>query len=83
VGRPDRRDGGGFTYAEVDRLLARLVDERARPDELIADGFDPAFVARISRMIMTSHYKRRLPLIAKVSQRTIDRDFRYARDWGT
>ena len=37
----------------------------------------------ISRMIMTSHYKRRLPLIAKISQRTIDRDFRYARDWGT
>lgn len=73
----------GFTYAEVDRLLARLVDERARPDELIADGFEPAFVARIGRMIQTSHYKRRLPLIAKVSPRTIDRDFRYARDWGT
>ncbi len=82
VGQTDETELG-FTYAEVDRLLARLVDERARPDELVADGFDPAFVARISRMIMTSHYKRRLPLIAKVSQRTIERDFRYARDWGT
>jgi NAD+ synthase len=82
VGQTDETELG-FTYAEVDRLLARLVDERARPDELIADGFDPAFVARISRMIMTSHYKRRLPLIAKISHRTIDRDFRYARDWGT
>jgi NAD+ synthase len=82
VGQTDETELG-FTYAEVDRLLARLVDERARPDELIADGFDPAFVARIGRMIMTSHYKRRLPLIAKVSLRTIDRDFRYARDWGT
>jgi NAD+ synthase len=82
VGQTDESELG-FTYAEVDRLLARLVDERARPDELIADGFDATFLARISRMIQTSHYKRRLPLIAKISNRTIDRDFRYARDWGT
>jgi NAD+ synthase len=82
VGQTDETELG-FTYAEVDRLLARMVDERARPDELIADGFDPAFIQRIHRMIQTSHYKRRLPLIAKVSHRTIDRDFRYARDWGT
>jgi NAD+ synthase len=82
VGQTDETELG-FTYAEVDRLLARMVDERARPDELIADGFDPTFIARIHRMIQTSHYKRRLPLIAKISLRTIDRDFRYARDWGT
>ncbi len=82
VGQTDEAELG-FTYAEVDRLLARMVDERARPDELIADGFDPAFVSRIGRMIQTSHYKRKLPLIAKISNRTIDRDFRYARDWGT
>ena len=73
----------GFTYADVDRLLIRMVDQRAKPEDLVADGFDPAFVARISRMIQTSHFKRRLPIIAKVSHRTIDRDFRYARDWGT
>jgi NAD+ synthase len=82
VGQTDETELG-FTYAEVDRLLARMVDERARPDELIADGFDPAFIGRIHRMIQTSHYKRRLPLIAKISHRTIDLDFRYARDWGT
>jgi NAD+ synthase len=73
----------GFTYADVDRLLVKMVDQRARPEELIASGFDPAFVARIARMVQTSHYKRRLPVIAKLSHRTIDRDFRYARDWGT
>lgn len=73
----------GFTYAEVDRLLVRMVDERAKPEDLVADGFEAAFVSRIARMVQTSHYKRRLPLIAKLSQRTIDRDFRYARDWGT
>jgi NAD+ synthase len=59
-----------------------MVDHRARTDELIAEGFDPAFVSRISKMVQTSHYKRKLPIIAKLSRRTIDRDFRYARDWG-
>lgn len=73
----------GFTYAEVDRLLVRMVDLRMRTEELIAEGFDPEFVARIAKMVQTSHYKRRLPIIAKLSARTIDRDFRYARDWGT
>jgi NAD+ synthase len=82
VGQTDEAELG-FTYAHVDRLLVRLVDERARPDELIAEGFEPAFIARIARMVQTSHYKRRLPVIAKLSHRTIDRDFRYARDWGT
>jgi NAD+ synthase len=82
VGQTDEAELG-FTYAEVDRLLMRMVDERARVDDLIADGFDPAFVMRIAKMVQTSHYKRRLPLIAKLSYRTIGRDFLYARDWGT
>ena len=82
VGQTDEAELG-FTYAEVDRLLMRMVDERARVDDLIADGFDPAFVTKIAKMVQASHYKRRLPLIAKLSYRTIGRDFLYARDWGT
>ena len=73
----------GFTYDDVDRLLVLLVDRRYQNEEALASGFDPAFVARVSRMVQLSHYKRRLPVIAKISTRTIDRDFRYARDWGT
>ncbi len=82
VGQTDEAELG-FTYAEVDRLLMRMVDERARVDDLITDGFDPAFVTKIAKMVQASHYKRRLPLIAKLSYRTIGRDFLYARDWGT
>lgn len=33
-------------------------------------------------LVRDSQFKRRLPVIAKLSERTIDRDFRYARDWG-
>ena len=82
VGQSDEMELG-FTYEEVDRLLYLLVDLRYEDDALIAEGFDPAFIREIKRRIRGSQYKRRLPVIAKLSARTIDRDFRYARDWGT
>jgi len=65
-----------------DKLLFRLVDERKSRDELIEEGFAPEFVARVIQMVQGSQYKRRMPLIAKVSTRSINRDFRYPRDWG-
>jgi NAD+ synthase len=73
----------GFSYAEVDRLLVLMVDRRWRRAELLQAGFAVEFVDRVSTMIRRNHYKRRMPVIAKLSQRTMDRDFRYARDWGT
>ena len=51
-------------------------------EELVAAGFEAEFIDTIYRKIQNSHFKRRLPVIAKVSNRTIDRDFRYSRDWG-
>ena len=72
----------GFQYAIVDLLLHHLVDERATRAELRAMGFEDDFVDNVGRRVRDSQYKRRLPLIAKLSARTIDRDFRYPRDWG-
>ena len=82
VGQTDE-DELGFSYAAVDRLLALMVDRRWQPAQLVRSGFDEAFVDRVVRLVRRNHYKRRLPIIAKLSQRTVDRDFRYARDWGT
>jgi NAD+ synthase len=73
----------GFSYAEVDRLLVLMVDRRWRRAELLQAGFATEFVDRVATMIRRNHYKRRMPVIAKLSHRTMDRDFRYARDWGT
>ena len=73
----------GFTYAEVDRLMVLLVDRRWRRAELIEAGFAADFVDRVATLVRRNHYKRRMPVIAKLSPRTMDRDFRYARDWGT
>ena len=38
-------------------------------------------VTRVEELVTRSQYKRRMPLIAKVSGRSIGHDFRYARDW--
>jgi NAD+ synthase len=72
----------GFTYRQVDDLLYRMVDQRLTREELVATGFEAGFVDDIYKKVQNSHFKRRLPVIAKVSNRTIDRDFRYSRDWG-
>jgi NAD+ synthase len=82
VGQTDEGELG-FSYADVDRLLMLLVDERWPPARLVRSGFDAKFVELVIARVQRNHYKRRLPIIAKLSQRTVDRDFRYARDWGT
>jgi NAD+ synthase len=73
----------GFTYAEVDKLLYLLVDQRYRPEVCVAEGFDQAFVERVMGLMRRNHFKRVMPPIAKLSQRTIGYDFLYPRDWGT
>ena len=73
----------GFTYADVDKLLYLLVDQRYRPEACVEEGFDQAFVERVMGMMRKNHFKRVMPPIAKLSQRTIGYDFLYLRDWGT
>jgi NAD+ synthase len=81
----DQTDEGelGFTYAEVDRLLYLLVDQRYRPEEAVEAGFDEQFVHKVVERIRRNQFKRILPPIAKLSNRTVGYDFLYLRDWGT
>jgi NAD+ synthase len=72
----------GFAYAAADRLLFHLVDKRYSVEELVEMGHDRAFVESVTRRVRVNQYKRRPPIIAKLSARTIDREFRYPRDWG-
>ena len=73
----------GFTYAEVDKLLYLMVDERYTPDECVEAGFERKFVDTVVKRIQRYHYKRVMPPIAKLGNRTIGYDFLYLRDWGT
>ncbi len=72
----------GFTYAEADRILYYMVDRRYTVPELVALGYARETIEGIFQRMQRSQYKRRMPVIAKVSHRTVDRDFRYPRDWG-
>jgi NAD+ synthase len=82
VGQTDEGELG-FTYADVDQLLCLLVDERYNPDDCIAAGFSEKFVRAVIDLIRKNHFKRVMPPIAKLSNRTVGDDFLYLRDWGT
>src|SRR5438094_1868212 len=71
----------GFTYGDADLILYHMVDRRLRPTELIEHGFNANLVGRIREMVRRNHYKRVMPLIAKLSLRTVGHDFLYPRDW--
>jgi NAD+ synthase len=69
----------GFSYADVDRILFRLVDRRLSIDEVVAEGFDRETVERVDRMVAGAEFKRQVPPIAKIGPRTAGIDYLYPR----
>ena len=58
--RPDQRDDQSLPpYEELDPLLEAYVEDDLTRGELVAQGFDPAMVDRITRLVDLSEYKRR------------------------
>jgi len=82
---PGQTDEGelGYTYDEADQILYLLVDRRYSIDETAGAGFPRPLVERVWRTVQRTQYKRELPVVAKVSGRTLGHDFLYLRDWGT
>ncbi len=79
---PGQTDEGeiGLTYAEIDKILYDLVDERKGGKEVIASGFKKEAVRKIEALIAGSEFKRKMPPIAKISSRTVGHDFLYPYD---
>ncbi len=73
----------GVTYAKLDALLYEMIDERHSDEELMKLEFDELLIKKVRGMIQKNQFKRCPPVIAKVSYRTVNVDFRYVRDWGT
>jgi NAD+ synthase len=73
----------GFTYEQVDKLLFLIVDQRYSAQECVEEGFAAEFVEAVIGRVRRNQFKRMMPPIAKVSNRTIGYDFLYLRDWGT
>jgi NAD+ synthase len=82
IGQTDE-DELGFTYEEVDKLLYLIVDQRFSAQECVEEGFAEKFVNDVITRIRRNQFKRMMPPIAKLSNRTIGYDFLYLRDWGT
>jgi NAD+ synthase len=72
----------GFSYFDVDRLLHYLLDKRLPREQLAQQGFSDTLIDQVTKRITRNQYKRRMPLILKISNRTVGIDFRYLRDWG-
>lgn len=72
----------GFSYKLADEILYELLENRESKESIIKKGYEDETISKIIWKIKVSQYKRKLPVIAKVSTKTIGREFRYPRDWG-
>jgi len=78
-GQSDEADLG-YTYAVLDRTLKAYVEERKTREALIAEGHEERLIDLIISRIYRNQFKRKMPVIAKLTSRTINHDFNYPRD---
>ena len=78
-GQSDEADLG-YTYAKLDEALKLYVEERLTRDAIVARGINAEMLDMIITRIFRNHFKRKMPLIAKLTSRTLNHDFNYPRD---
>jgi NAD+ synthase (glutamine-hydrolysing) len=76
--RPDQRDDQSLPpYDVLDPILEAYVERDLTRGELIADGFDPDIVTRITRLVDVAEWKRRqAPIGVRVSPKAFGKDRR-------
>jgi NAD+ synthase len=79
---PGQTDEGeiGLSYEEIDKVLFELIDLRRSPAEVAAAGVAKRTVEKIDSLVKNSEFKRKMPPIAKLSDRTVGLDFLYPYD---
>ena len=78
-GQSDEADLG-YTYAQLDRAMQLYVEERLSRDAIVARDIDAKMLDMIISKIFRNHFKRKMPVIAKLTSRTVNHDFNYPRD---
>ena len=73
-------DDLGYTYVELDEALKLYVEDRLTKEEIVAKGIDEKMLDMVINRIFRNHFKRKMPVIAKLTSRTINHDFNYPRD---
>ena len=77
--RPDQKDQDSLPEYEVlDAIIERYMENDEGVAALVADGFEPADVEKVTRLIKLNEYKRRqAPVGIRVSHRSFGKDWRY------
>jgi len=75
-------DDLGFTYKEIDEVLKLMIDERISIEKLIELDYNLDLIQMLNKRVFSNQFKRKMPLIAKLTSRTINQDFLYPRDIG-
>ena len=77
--RPDQKDQDSLPpYEVLDGILQRYMEDDQGIDEIIAAGFTPADVERVTHLIKVNEYKRRQsPVGIRITHRAFGRDWRY------
>jgi NAD+ synthase (glutamine-hydrolysing) len=77
--RPDQTDQDSLPeYDVLDAILACYMEQDQSIEEIVAAGFNPADVDKVTRLIKLNEYKRRqAPVGIRITHRSFGRDWRY------
>jgi len=77
--RPDQTDQDSLpSYEVLDGIVERYMEQNQSIADIIAAGFDPESVEKVTRLIKLNEYKRRqAPPGVRVTTRAFGRDWRY------
>ena len=78
-GQSDEADLG-YTYAQLDEVMKLYVEDRLSRAEILQRGYEAKMLDMIIERIFRNHFKRKMPVIAKLTSRTVNHDFNYPRD---
>ncbi len=77
--RPDQKDQDNLPeYPVLDAIIEHYMENDRSPAEIVAEGFAPADVDKVVRLIRVNEYKRRQsPVGIRVTHRSFGKDWRY------
>ena len=77
--RPDQKDQDSLpAYEILDAILAKYMEQDQSIESIVADGYQPEDVEKVTRLIKINEYKRRQsPIGVRITQRAFGRDWRY------
>lgn len=77
--RPDQTDQDSLPEYEVlDAIIERYMEQDRSIAEIVAEGFTPDDVERVTRLLKINEYKRRqAPIGIRITHRAFGRDWRY------